>query len=857
MPPGLAKVSPHAEGALAPAAPQARQPPLMASNSQVAAMQAALQAAVQAAGAQPTANQLIELAWHHRQRDTARALAWATQAQEVCPLNDNASAAALSLHARAALVRAEAAWLVSDLAPAEAAADEAEALFARAQDAIGQGDVCWLRASLEASRGRSECTAPRLQEAAGLYRRGGDPLREQLATLAQLTGLALRDVAAAREGLRASGLDSAQPQHRSLTPWLELLRGCLLMQEGEAARSLPHNMRAHEAALEFGLLRVAILTASNVGVQLLALNDAASALDWQERALRLARPTGWATVIGTCSLHLCDALCALGRHERALALINDAMPLFLEGTHAEAQAWLVKATVHRAMGHPAEAAPCYDQALARLTRLQAHQTALEAQIGAIDVALMLGQIDPARRLCTAALADARRLGMRIDESQLLARLARCCTEQPTARRYLLQAVHVARSIEGYRVPTELLEALADAHLAAGDAVAALTLVREASADQQRQHHIDINNRIAALEVQHETTRLRLESRHLRQLGQTQQQRADQLARANATLEQLGEIGRDITARLNPGDIVKALAGHMGGLTQGHGLVVWQFDAPRSVLKRRFDLRTGQAAGPAEVALNDPQHPVARCARLGGELQWPADQAGAHPDAPCQLLNPLMVSECLRGVMTLEFARSADCTERERAILRTLCAYGAIALVNADAQLELLNKNFELERLVSTDLLTGLFNRRHLDAALHRELSLAQRQGLPLSLIAIDVDHFKAINDQHGHPAGDQALSRIGSLLSAHVRNTDVVGRWGGEEFVVVCPGASLEMATQVAENLRRCIAECDLGVNASATASFGVAALHLGDTVHTLSSRADQALYSAKAAGRNCVRAEG
>ena len=194
---------------------------------------------------------------------------------------------------------------------------------------------------------------------------------------------------------------------------------------------------------------------------------------------------------------------------------------------------------------------------------------------------------------------------------------------------------------------------------------------------------------------------------------------------------------------------------------------------------------------------------------------------------------------------------------ERAILRTLCAYGAIALVNADAQLELLNKNFELERLVSTDLLTGLFNRRHLDAALHRELSLAQRQGLPLSLIAIDVDHFKAINDQHGHPAGDQALSRIGSLLSAHVRNTDVVGRWGGEEFVVVCPGASLEMATQVAENLRRCIAECDLGVNASATASFGVAALHLGDTVHTLSSRADQALYSAKAAGRNCVRAEG
>lgn len=221
---------------------------------------------------------------------------------------------------------------------------------------------------------------------------------------------------------------------------------------------------------------------------------------------------------------------------------------------------------------------------------------------------------------------------------------------------------------------------------------------------------------------------------------------------------------------------------------------------------------------------------------------------------------------LAGAQVVKVPMTLPMAQARHALWQFLAGATAVVLfvfvaLNAMLRRVLLNplgtRQHVLEREAREDPLTGAVNRRGLMERAEATLAQSRLTGLPISLVLIDVDHFKAINDQHGHPAGDQALSRIGSLLSAHVRNTDVVGRWGGEEFVVVCPGASLEMATQVAENLRRCIAECDLGVSASATASFGVAALHLGDTVHTLSSRADQALYSAKAAGRNCVRAEG
>jgi len=160
-------------------------------------------------------------------------------------------------------------------------------------------------------------------------------------------------------------------------------------------------------------------------------------------------------------------------------------------------------------------------------------------------------------------------------------------------------------------------------------------------------------------------------------------------------------------------------------------------------------------------------------------------------------------------------------------------------------------NRELERLAATDRLTGLANRLRLDETLEREIYRAQRYASPLAVILVDVDHFKAINDSFGHAAGDAALAGIAATLRTRVRESDLVGRWGGEEFLIVSPGSDGEAARQLAEHLRTAVAAAALPLCGPQTASFGVAEHAGNDSPTALVARADAALYAAKRKGRN------
>ncbi len=163
-----------------------------------------------------------------------------------------------------------------------------------------------------------------------------------------------------------------------------------------------------------------------------------------------------------------------------------------------------------------------------------------------------------------------------------------------------------------------------------------------------------------------------------------------------------------------------------------------------------------------------------------------------------------------------------------------------------------------------DPLTGLYNRRHFEERLASELAAAQRHGRPVSLLMADVDHFKAINDAHGHLAGDEALKMVAFVLRGAVRKEDVLARYGGEEFVIVARETPLEGAESLAERIRRAIerSRCawqgqDLGVTVSigVTVSVGAAEFVRGRTERDLIEAADKALYLAKEAGRNRVMA--
>ncbi|RSM61648.1 hypothetical protein DMB66_24340 [Actinoplanes sp. ATCC 53533] len=163
---------------------------------------------------------------------------------------------------------------------------------------------------------------------------------------------------------------------------------------------------------------------------------------------------------------------------------------------------------------------------------------------------------------------------------------------------------------------------------------------------------------------------------------------------------------------------------------------------------------------------------------------------------------------------------------------------------------------QVERLATTDGLTGLFNRRHFFELALRELALSRRRSGPLTVVMLDIDHFKQINDRHGHPVGDQVIATVAQRLAATVRGTDVLGRYGGEEFAVLLPDTGDDGSSILAERLRAVIGDRPIETDTgplTVTVSVGVASRDTDMSVAELLGRADRALYQAKEGGRNRV----
>jgi diguanylate cyclase (GGDEF)-like protein len=177
--------------------------------------------------------------------------------------------------------------------------------------------------------------------------------------------------------------------------------------------------------------------------------------------------------------------------------------------------------------------------------------------------------------------------------------------------------------------------------------------------------------------------------------------------------------------------------------------------------------------------------------------------------------------------------------------------------------ELLEKNAQLEALAITDPLTGLANRRRLMARLEEEVARARRYKTPLSVVMIDIDHFKQVNDTHGHAMGDEVLRNIGAMLKASVRATDLAARYGGEEFTLVLSHTDISAALQAAECLREKFSALEHqldGVTLKKTASLGISGQDGQGEIPSAEDflkHADEALYRAKQGGRNRVEVAG
>jgi len=210
--------------------------------------------------------------------------------------------------------------------------------------------------------------------------------------------------------------------------------------------------------------------------------------------------------------------------------------------------------------------------------------------------------------------------------------------------------------------------------------------------------------------------------------------------------------------------------------------------------------------------------------------------------------PLAVAGTSLGVIGVPPGRPL--LEQERGVLVAAAALLAMSIKNAELFREVHENSVR-------DPLTGCYRRAHALEIMDGELRRARRSHLPLSLIMFDLDHFKAINDRHGHLCGDAVLAAIGQRMKTVLRGSDVKCRYGGEEFLVLLPDTPLAGARRVADNLRREFEEHPLlwkDTSVVATASFGVTAVTPGEDNSTaIIDRADAALYRAKQQGRNCV----
>lgn len=185
------------------------------------------------------------------------------------------------------------------------------------------------------------------------------------------------------------------------------------------------------------------------------------------------------------------------------------------------------------------------------------------------------------------------------------------------------------------------------------------------------------------------------------------------------------------------------------------------------------------------------------------------------------------------------------------------SFGVMLMVLAVTLLTVNRFQRHLQKIATTDVLTGLLNRQALTVLFRQATLASKRSGRPLGAILLDIDHFKDVNDRYGHTAGDTVIRQVADLARAVVRESDVVTRWGGEEYLVLLNDCSLDQAIGIAENLRRRVAEHQFGLPRATvvTISLGVAQFHEHETEAAFFARVDEALYGAKNGGRNLTNA--
>ncbi|MFZ6815062.1 ATP-binding protein [Undibacterium sp. Rencai35W] len=683
----------------------------------------------------PRLDKMVALAWHLRQRDAQRAVLLADDADAMMNyvLSDDqalAYSAGSTARARLLLVRAEALWLYAKFDEAERLAIQALQAFSAIDAAHagereqGSSDAHYLLAAIAHNRGQITTLFEQLELAIAHAQMCRDADREAMANAFLATQMIFRDLPKAIERWNIrykTELDDPRPIVAACAQEYFFYVGSLSSDFGSA---IAHAILAYEFCLDYGELRRAVTLLSNIGDGFNSLNDHQAALQWLQTAHDLAKPKAWPASVGGTLVQMAETMRRLGRFDAAKELLTDALETL--APMSEARMYLMAL---RYQGDLSLDLGDNEQALASFRLLQEKADArdqLDFRIGSrrgqARALSLLGQPQEAINIAEHALMLAKYSKdnyRRIDVLRVLAAIhmrdnlpAPADMSAPSAPlHYLQQALDLAANISGYNVTGELLDEVADAQAAIGHFEEAFNLSRLAISSREKIHTQEATNRATAMQISHQTERMRAEGEHLRELANAEAQRAEVLQQSSAILERLGQVGQEITGSLDANAVFQALNRHVQGLLHVTAFVIYLMDADQQSMTSAYGVENGEPIAPDTVYMSSMVSYSVRCIKqrsdilveISPETEIPELIPGTEP-VLSTLFAPLMSADTVLGVMTIQSSREHAYGERERMIFRTLCAYGAIALANADAYQRLTQTQ---EHLVAQEKLAAL------------------------------------------------------------------------------------------------------------------------------------------------------
>ncbi|MBP2022951.1 diguanylate cyclase (GGDEF)-like protein [Clostridium punense] len=440
--------------------------------------------------------------------------------------------------------------------------------------------------------------------------------------------------------------------------------------------------------------------------------------------------------------------------------------------------------------------------------------------------------------------------------------------------YLNQAAQEAEKIKAHGLLNSVYRTLSETYEKEGEYKQAFHCLKVHNELEEKIKTKELNNKLAKHATQYKIERAkqdaeiqRLKNEELKRKSEEDELKTKVLEEAYEDIKIIGEIVQQITATLDIEKVLFMIYKNIGKLMAADVFGICLCNKENESVDFKILMEQGEPRPLYSLSINDEKSYAARCIRekkeifikdlmVDGEKQIRFGANSPSHRVKSMIYYPLIIEEEVIGAMTVQSYRDNAHSNRSLEMIKALGAYIAIALNNSQKSEDLKAKKSELELLSKTDSLTGIYNRYYIMKKIKEEVEEYSKSRKAFSIVMLDIDYFKTINDVYGHNCGDYILVELSNMVNSILREQDVFARWGGEEFLMLLPDTNHHQAAKLCERLREKVESYNFFYNGNkinTTITFGVAQYNERIGVNSTIKNADLSMYRGKHNGRNCV----